>query len=239
MFKAVLFDLDGTLLPIDTDQFLQEYLQLLSRFTAPYMEPEAFVAHLMAATFEMINDKDPEKTNEQVFMEKFFALTGLVPEVMMPVFDRFYATEFCRLKKICPANPVVPELIEAARKLGKVVIATNPVFPLPAIQERLRWIGIADVPFDLITSYEIMHFCKPHLEYYQEIVELIGVNPADCLMVGNDVDEDLIARELGMKTFLVENYLINRTGRDFTTDYRGTLEDCLALLVQLNKLGQG
>ncbi|HHW06514.1 MAG TPA: HAD family hydrolase [Clostridia bacterium] len=233
MFKAILFDLDGTLLPVDTDEFLQEYLKLLSMFTAPYMEPDTFVRHLLEATFCMIGDKDPGKTNEQVFMEKFFALTGLLPEVMKPVFDRFYVTEFCRLREICPANPLVPKIVEAAKRQGKVVIATNPVFPLQAIRERLRWIGIADVAFDLITSYEIMHFCKPHIEYYREIVELIGVDPADCLMVGNDVDEDLIARELGMKSFLVEDYLINRTGRDFITDYRGTLADCLAFLVHL------
>ena len=237
MFKAVLFDLDGTLLPIDTDQFLQEYLKLLSGFTAPYMEPQAFVACLLEATFCMIGDRDPGRTNEQVFMEKFFALTGLAPEVMMPVFDRFYATEFCRLQAICSANPVVPELVAAAQGLGKVVIATNPVFPRQAIQERLRWVGLAGVSFDLITSYEIMHFCKPHIEYYEEIVDLIGVAPEDCLMVGNDVDEDLVAREIGMKTFLVEPYLINRTGRDFVTDYRGSLEDCLALLVDSKKQG--
>lgn len=234
LFKAILFDLDGTLLPVDTDLFLQEYLQLLSKYTASYMEPEPFVTKLMEATFHMITDTNPLKTNEQVFMEKFFALTGLDPDVMMPVFDSFYAKEFCQLEKICGDNPIAPKLVEQAMKLGKVVIATNPVFPLMAIKERLRWIGIADAAFDLITSYETMHFCKPHLEYYWEIIDRIGVEPQDCLMVGNDVDEDLIVRKIGMKTFLVEPYLINRTGRDFETDFRGTLEDCLHLLAELN-----
>lgn len=234
MFKAILFDLDGTLLPVDTDLFLQEYLQLLSKYTASYMEPEPFVAKLMEATFHMIADTNPHKTNEQVFIEKFFTLTGLDPEVMMPVFESFYAKKFCQLEKVCEKNPWAPKLVEQAMKLGKVVIATNPVFPLTAIKERLRWIGIADTPFDLITSYETMHFCKPHLEYYREILDRIGVKPQACLMVGNDVDEDLVARKLGMKTFLVEPYLINRTGRDFETDFRGTLEDCLNLLVELN-----
>lgn len=234
MFKAILFDLDGTLLPVDTDLFLQEYLKLLSKYTAPYMEPEPFVAKLMEATFHMIADTNPHKTNEQVFMEKFFTLTGLKPDVMMPVFDSFYATEFCRLEKVCAVNPMAPKLVEQALKKAKVVIATNPVFPLVAVKERLRWIGIAGVPFDLITSYEIMHYCKPHLEYYWEIIDRIGVEPQECLMVGNDVDEDLVARQIGMKTFLVEQYLINRTGRDFETDFRGTLEDCLNLLAGLN-----
>lgn len=230
MFKAVLFDLDGTLLPMDTDLFLEQYLKLLSQATAPYIKPELFVPKLLEATYKMVANKDPGKTNEQVFIEEFFAATDLEPEIMMPVFKKFYQRDFCRLAEVCTPEPIVPLLVREALAKYITVIATNPVFPHIAIKERLRWVGIADLPFALITSYENMHYCKPHLEYYLEILEAINVKPEECLMVGNDVGEDLVAREIGMKTFLIDSHLINRCNRDYETDYQGSLRDCLDLI---------
>ncbi|NLL18909.1 MAG: HAD family hydrolase [Clostridia bacterium] len=225
MIKAVLFDLDGTLLPMDTDLFLQEYLKLLSQTTAPYIEPEHFVSELMAATFKMIANREPDKTNEAVFIHEFFSATGLDPAIMMPVFEKFYQTDFCRLAEFFNPDPLVPTIIESTMGKYKVVIATNPVFPEIAIKERLRWLGIDSFAFALITAYENMHFCKPHVEYYLEIAEKIEVKPEECLMVGNDVDEDLVAGKIGMQTFLVDTYLINRTNRDYVTNYQGSLKD--------------
>ena len=89
-----------------------------------------------------------------------------------------------------------------------MVVATNPVFPLQAIRERLRWGGFGDTEFTLITSYENMHFCKPRRQYYKEILRMLGRKPAECWMIGNDVGEDLVAGELGISTFLVQDYLI-------------------------------
>lgn len=233
MFKAVLFDLDGTLLPVDTDTFLQVYLRLLSQATAPYIKPEVFVPKLLEATYKMVADKDPGKTNEQVFLEEFFAGIDLEPEVLMPVFERFYQTDYCSLADFCTPEPLVPLLVKEALARCKTVIATNPVFPYIAVEERLRWVGIAGLPYALITSYENMHYCKPHLEYYLEILEAIKVEPQECLMVGNDVDEDLVVREIGMKTFLIDSHLINRTNRHYETDYQGSLRDCFDFITGL------
>ncbi len=231
MFKSVLFDLDGTLLKMDTDIFLEEYLRLLSQEVASYQEPVEFVKHLMDATGAMIHNLDPEKTNQEVFVEEFFARSGLEGEVMMPVFDSFYRGAFSQLQRVCEYDPVVPQVIEQTLARGcQAVIATNPVFPEIAITERMRWAGISQYPFDLITSYENMHYCKPQVEYYQEVVEMIGIQPEECLMVGNDVEEDLVAREIGMKTFLVNTYLINRKEMPIETDYRGSLADYLELI---------
>lgn len=225
MIKAVLFDLDGTLLPMDTDVFLQEYLKLLSQATASFIEPEIFVSELMAATYKMIANREPDMTNEAVFIREFFSATGLDPAIMMPVFEKFYKTDFCRLAEFFSPDPLVPALVEATMNKYKVVIATNPVFPEIAIRERLRWVGIDEFPFTLVTSYENMHYCKPQVEYYLEITEKIKIKPEECLMVGNDVDEDLVAGKIGMKTFLVDTYLINRSNRDYAADYQGSLKD--------------
>ena len=114
----------------------------------------------------------------------------------------------------------------------KVVVATNAVFPMIALQQRLDLAGVGHFDYELITSYEVMHFCKPHPEYYQEIAATIGVKPEECLMVGNDIGEDLPAGTIGMKTFLVENMLIDK-GQDLTPDWRGCLPDLYEFIGRL------
>jgi len=113
------------------------------------------------------------------------------------------------------------------------VLATNPLFPLIAIKERMRWAGVSEFDFALITSYEEMHACKPNLEYYREICAKIKVPARNCLMVGNDVEEDLIAQKIGMQTFLVEDYLLNRHDLPINADYRGSLKELYQFVVQL------
>ena len=104
-------------------------------------------------------------------------------------------------------------------------MATNPLFPLKAVHSRLSWGKLHDIPFKLITSYETSHFCKPNIEYYQEIVEKLGCSPSECLMIGNDVKEDLIAGKLGIKTYRVTDTIINTENLAITADYSGSLLD--------------
>jgi len=171
----------------------------------------------------MIGNRNPRMTNEEVFMRDFFSASDFPEKETKAFFDEFYERSFPTLKDLCSPFPRVVDLMgKVFSKPVKVVIATNAVFPVLAIQHRLNWAGIGHFPYNLITSYEKMHFCKPHLEYYQEISEMIGVHPSDCLMVGNDKGEDLPAGLIGMKTYLVEDGLIDK-GVDMVPDWRGSL----------------
>lgn len=226
MYKTLLFDLDGTLLDLDMDKFLPVYFRALTRRFLHLMEPRQFVEHLMASTMAMIGNKDPEQTNEEAFMAEFIPRIGLSREVLLPLLNDFYLNDFGALAGESRRKPLAREIIQYAFARGfAVVIATNPVFPKMAISHRLRWAGVEDFPYKLITTYEIMHFCKPHREYYAEILDRLGLKAEECLMIGNDAQEDLSAREVGIRTFLVEDHLINRTGEAPQTDYRGSLED--------------
>jgi len=226
MFKALLFDLDGTLLPNDVDIFISQYTKLLSRKVSHLVEPNKFIHQLLSSTGVMVRDKDKNKTNQEVFLEDFFQGIGLPKEILMPIFDEFYANDFLELKQYMQPNPCVERIMQKAFAKGFiVVVATNPVFPLTAIKQRLAWAGVDGFTYKLVTSYENMHFCKPNQEYYAEILELIGCAPEECLMIGNDVEEDLVAQKVGLKTFLVEDCLICRTDKEFHTDYRGKLTD--------------
>lgn len=201
--KAVLFDLDGTLLSLRFDDLLKDYFMCIGQYFRRYLEPELFVKELMAATEKMIGDTDETTTNLEVFFHHFCLSTGLGEE-MIPIFERFYTEEFPKLAPADAVNPQAREILELAVANGKkVVLATNPVFPEQAIIERLRWANLDDVSFDLVTHAENMHFCKPQTRYYQEIADILNVQPQECLMIGDDRENDGPASLIGMKVFLL------------------------------------
>lgn len=227
MLKAVLFDLDGTLLNIDMEYFLKKYFASMMAMAGEcgYQDVRKLAGQVYESTDVMIADLDPESTNEEVFMRDFYTKWAYSPEEFQPFFEKFYAECFPLLHKYCSSFPGVKAMMEKLFGRGlKVVVATNAVFPLSALQNRLDWAEVGHFDYELITSYEVMHFCKPHVQYYEEICDKIGVRPQECLMVGNDVGEDLIAGKAGMKTFLVEDMLIDR-GENLQPDYRGKLTD--------------
>ena len=103
----------------------------------------------------------------------------------------------------------------------RVALATNPIFPRIATEQRIRWAGLAPEDFVLYTTYENSPFCKPNPDYYREVARTLGVQPEECLMVGNDATEDLAAREAGMDVFLLTDCLINTKNRDISACPRG------------------
>lgn len=211
--KAIFFDLDGTLLPLDTDAFIEEYFRLLARNLGHLIPPAELAQHVMGSTFAMIANVDPEVSNEQAFFADFLPRVKHGPEVLWPEFNRFYAEQFPKLRERCLRGDPAPgrQAVETARELGyELVLATNPIFPRVAIEERMRWAGVPDFPWKLITTFEEMHFCKPQPGYYREVLAKTGYAPGECLMVGNDVQEDGVAAKLGIQTYIVTDFLINR-----------------------------
>jgi len=223
--RTILFDLDGTLLPMDQDTFIQAYFGLLARKMAPLgYEPKRMIEAVYAGTGAMIKN-DGSATNETVFWKVFCGVFGEQARADEPYFDAFYRNEFQQVKDACGFDERAAKLIERLKEKGyRLVLATNPLFPAVATRSRIRWAGLNADDFEWITTYENASFCKPNVKYYEEIIRKLELDPRQCLMVGNDVGEDMIAGKLGMKTFLLTDCLINRVEADVRMYPHGSFE---------------
>ncbi|MCR6096424.1 HAD family hydrolase [Salipaludibacillus agaradhaerens] len=231
MIKAILFDLDGTLLPMDTEAFISTYMSELAARVSHIVSPDIFTKALWNGTKAMMSDTNSTITNEKVFEAVFLKETGLKKEDIWPELDEFYITTFPSFSYLCHSQPIARHIVEeAVKKQYKIAVATNPVFPKAAIHHRLEWAGISDMPFDLVTVYEESTFTKPHKQYFESIAQQLDVHPSECVMVGNDKQEDMAASLSGMKTFLIEGCVIDRGKPQYAIDAKGSLDDFFLML---------
>lgn len=228
MISTILFDLDGTLLPMDQDKFVKSYIGRMARKLAPHgYDPELLTAGLWKGTGAMVKNTG-EKTNEEVFWNVFNAVLGRDCRVDDEKFIDYYRNEFQLVAQDCGFDPRAAESIAEIKALGyRVALATNPLFPAIATYSRAKWAGLDPNDFDLITTYENSCHCKPNPDYYRDILATLDLKPENCVMVGNDVQEDMIARTLGMKVFLLTDNLINRTGEDISLYPHGSFGELM------------
>lgn len=223
--RYILFDLDGTLLPMDQDHFIRTYFGALSSYMEPHgFAPQRFIETIWHGTGAMFKN-DGTKTNEDVFWQTFTAAYGTDARQHEPILDTFYHTHFPKVQSSCGYDPKAPETVRKLKEMGfELVLATQPIFPSIATETRMMWAGLDRDDFKLYTTYENSSSCKPNPAYYQEVLSKIGANPAECLMVGNDATEDLVAETLGMKVFLLTNCLINKEKKDLSKYPQGDFD---------------
>ena len=226
--KAVMFDLDGTLLPMDQDEFIREYFGLLAKNLAKHgYEPEKLIETIYKGTYVMIKN-DGSCTNEQAFWTDFASVYGDGAHRDEPLFEQFYRTDFALAREKCGMNPKAAEAIGKVKEMGlKAILATNPVFPAVATESRIGWAGLKREDFEHVTTYENSSFCKPNPLYFEEILKKTGLKAEECLMVGNDATDDLAAVKLGIPVFLITDCLINTKGADISDIPQGSFDDMI------------
>ncbi len=232
MINTVLFDLDGTLLPFEQEEFIKMYFQLLCRELAPRgYDPDAVVKAVWGGTKEMIRN-DGTVLNHQRFWDTFAAVLGEDVRQSEQTLDAFYTTAFNTIKTVLRGDSPAKMIVDTLREKGyTVVLATNPLFPKVAQLTRMSWVGLSQSDFDHITHYQNSHYCKPSPKYYEEILEVIGKTPEECLMIGNSVSEDMIpASSLGMSVHLVTGFVENPDNADITCYAQSPLSDVISLV---------
>ncbi len=232
--KAILFDLDGTLLPMDQNLFVKAYFGLLAKKLSTHgYEAEKLIDAIWKGTAAMVRN-DGKRINEHVFWIKFIEIFGEKAKEDYPLFEEYYEKDFDRVQDACGYNPEAAKTVAALKEMGyRIALATNPIFPSIATEKRIHWTGLAPDDFELYTTYENSSFCKPNPAYYLAITEKLGVRPEECLMVGNDVTEDMIAETLGMKVFLLKDCIINKENKDISVYPSGSFGELLKYVKSL------
>ncbi|MBE5738988.1 MAG: HAD family hydrolase [Clostridiales bacterium] len=232
--KAILFDLDGTLLPMDQELFTKTYLKSLAISLTQYgYEPNSLIEAVWTGTIAMMKNNG-NKTNEEMFWDTFTSILGKKTEEDISKFDKFYKEEFDKIQAVCGQNPESANLIKFLKERGyTLALATNPLFPTIATHKRTQWAGLNPSDFQLITTYENSRYCKPNLNYYLNITEKLSVDPTECLMVGNDVTEDMVASKIGMKVFLLTDHILNSENIDTTNIPQGSFSDLKNYILSL------
>ncbi len=204
---TLLLDLDDTLLDTNMDAFIPAYFKALSGALADIISPEVMLPALMAGTKAMMLNTDPALYLRDVFDGYFFPKLGMEREALQARIDRFYEDIFPSLGPLTHRVPEAIRLVDWAFAQGyRVAIATNPLFPLRAIQHRLTWAGLSPekYPFDLISSYETFHFTKETVAYYPEVMAQLGWPDEPVVMVGDDIEREVKPTQMaGMPVYWV------------------------------------
>lgn len=229
---TVLFDLDGTLLPFNQDDFIHSYFgRLVTKLIPLGFEKDSLLKGVLAGMNSMLHN-DGTKTNEEAFWDTFEGLLHINRNDLDITFREFYKKEFDEVKEVVPAGINRKNIIKELKSKGyQLILATNPLFPKEAVATRLSWIGLSFDDFSYVTTFDNSTYCKPNLEYYKHILATVGKGPKECVMIGNNTLEDMIAEQLGMKVGLVTTNIENQNNYDINQFINGTLEEVVEALL--------
>lgn len=218
------------------DEFVKYYMPLLAQSyinEGVSVDPKKFIGAVWAG-YEAMVKNDGSRTNREAFWSYMEPELPLSAEESESIALKFYENEFNKAVCTTKPTPVSDQIVKRAKERGfETYLATNPVFPRCATLNRIRWAGLDAQDFKVITTYETCTYCKPNPEYFRYILEQFRLDPAECLMVGNDVGEDLSVRTLGVKTYLVTDTMENKKNLPIDSEYTGTLNELLEFIETL------
>jgi FMN phosphatase YigB (HAD superfamily) len=234
MTLTLLLDLDDTLLNTNLQTFMPAYFQALANEMESQITPTLMFRALISGMQKMNESDDFSKTLKEVFDAEFYPQLSMEQGTLDSVIENFYDTVFPTLQNLTSPKEGAKEFIEwATKKKYRIAIATDPLLPTKATHHRLRWAGFEPEQFEIVSTYENFHFSKTYPAYYAEVLGKMGWHDLPILMVGNDVDRDIIpAKKLGLKTFLVDVEPASTSGRE--ADSAGSISDLRLWLESIN-----
>lgn len=240
MTFTVLFDLDDTLLRNDISHFIKGYFSTLSQTLSPFVKAEVMLLAMKNAVNGMMAKQTPGGSLENTFDRIFYSQIGIEKSQLKPVIEEYYRSVYPTLQHFTERHNEAVKLVKGALQNGwQVVIATNPLFPKTAINQRLQWAGlpIEENAYALITTFETSHFCKPQPAYYAEILASLRWPEGPVAMVGNTFTDDILPPEsLGIPTYWVNPNPSEDTPARNELSSSGSLESCMQWLERISKI---
>ena len=229
--KTVLFDLDGTLLPMDQPAFIRAFLAGLHKKLVTLGVEAELAKRAMKAALPAVLENDGQKSGREAFYDALSLVLGYDAYRYEAPLCAFYGAEFSEAAVHCQPSEWARRILALVKERGaRAVLATSPFFPHEGTYARIAWAGLTPEDFALITTYENTRFCKPSLGYYRDLLAALDTAAENCMMVGNDVTDDMVAGELGIATFLVTDCLINREGADISRFAHGSYPEAYAAI---------
>jgi FMN phosphatase YigB (HAD superfamily) len=232
--RAVLFDLDDTLVRAQMTEFVVRYVESLARYCSTRVKPKKFVKAMRRIIYELIHESgDGLATNEERIFARMQTELNLDREWILEALQSFAEEDLAALQVLVRPVPLAGKIVRDIRASGvPMVLATNPVFPKFMVQARMRWGDLREDDFVHISSIENSYHCKPHPQYFENLAAMLGLQPEECLMVGNDINHDLGAAAVGMRAFLVDTWVIDRGDQEWPYNERGDHSALLSYLQQ-------
>ncbi len=207
MIKAVLLDLDNTLLRNPDHQWVAAFRQQWDRYFAERYGINQASSALRNAIGRLNPEPATYRANADAILDALAVELPLAEEALRAAVADFYAGDYCRLKATTAPIALAAELVETLLEQNLLVaIATNPFFPEAATVERIGWAGLSGFmsDFAFITHSENMRFAKPSAAYFAETVARVGVEPDETLLVGDSATNDIApAHAIGIHTWQV------------------------------------
>ena len=204
--------------------FLKAYFRALAPRFGMGDDVPRFREMLLSSVRLMLHAREGERTLDRLLVEDFAARSGMSEEAVLTAFDTFHREDLETLRPLTRPFAAAKPLLEKTLAAGyTLAVATNPVFLRRAVESRIRWAGLEELPFAFISTAENMRVCKPHPEYFTEVLAALGREPRECMMIGDDPVKDMPASLVGIATFFIPSPGERRHPE--TADYRGTLGD--------------
>jgi FMN phosphatase YigB (HAD superfamily) len=232
MIKAVLLDLDNTLLRNPDEVFAPAYLALAEDFFVDYAGYKSMSRSLLNVIRVLLGKRDMQRTNTEIALGIISQAVECEIEALEPMFTEFYQAAYPKLRDCVEPVTTAPALVNLLKQRAiSVVIATNPIYPWEAIRQRLVWAGLPDqiTDYALVTNADNMHFAKPDPAFYAEVVARVGVEPDEAIMVGDSINNDIFpATEVGLHTYHIIDPDSNKATAEIAD--AGTLQQLYELI---------